>query len=58
MVWDDFNRFLETTTGKETLYNTVSITHQIISTEESIDLEHLMIMKIFHLRKKHPQDSS
>ena len=27
LAWDDFDRFLETTTGKETLHDTVDITH-------------------------------
>ena len=39
VVWDDFDMFLETTTGKETLYDTVGITYQTIAEEESVDQE-------------------
>ena len=35
-AWDDFGRFLETTTGKKTLHVTGVITYQIITEEESI----------------------
>ena len=30
VAWDDFDRFLETTTSKEALRDTVGITHQTI----------------------------
>ena len=39
VAWDDFDRFLETITGKETLHDTVGITYQTITEEESIDQE-------------------
>ena len=39
VVWDDFNRFLETITGKETLHVAAGITYQTITEEESIDQE-------------------
>ena len=39
VVWDDFDKFLETITGKETLCNTYGITYQTITEEESIDQE-------------------
>ena len=37
VAWNDFDRFVETITGKETLYNTVDITYQTITEEESVD---------------------
>ena len=39
VAWDDFDRFLETTTGKERLRDTVGITYQTITEEETIDQE-------------------
>ena len=39
VAWDNFDRFLETITGKETLHDTVGITYQTITEEESIDQE-------------------
>ena len=39
VTWDNFDRFLETITGKETLHDTVGITYQTITEEESIDQE-------------------
>ena len=39
VTWDDFDKFPETTTGKETLHDTVGITYQTITEEESIDQE-------------------
>ena len=37
--WDNFDRFVETITGKETLHDTVGITYQTITEEEPIDQE-------------------
>ena len=37
VAWNDFDRFVETITGKETLYDTVDITYQTITEEESVD---------------------
>ena len=39
VAWNDFDRFPKTTAGKETLCNTVGITCQTISEEETIDEE-------------------
>ena len=39
VAWDDFDRFLETTTGKERLRDTVGITYQTITEEETSDQE-------------------
>ena len=39
VTWNDFDRFPKTTTGKETLCNTVGITCQTITKEETIDEE-------------------
>ena len=37
--WDNFDRFVETITGKETVHDTVGITYQTIREEEPIDQE-------------------
>ena len=39
VAWDDFDRFVETITGRETLHDTVDITCQTITEEESMDQE-------------------
>ena len=39
VAWDNFDRFVETITGKETLHDTVGITYQTITEEEPIDQE-------------------
>ena len=39
LAWDNFDRFVETITGKETLHDTVGITYQTITEEEPIDQE-------------------
>lgn len=38
VVWDDFDRFVETIRGKKTLHETVGITYQTTE-EESVDQE-------------------
>ena len=37
VAWDNFDRFVETIAGKETLHDTVSITYQTITEEEPTD---------------------
>ena len=37
--WDNFDRFVETITGKETVHDTVGITYQTITEEEPTDQE-------------------
>ena len=39
VAWDNFERFVETITVKETLHDTVGITCQTITDEEPIDQE-------------------
>ena len=39
VAWDNFDRFVETITGKETLHDTVGITYQTITEEEPTDQE-------------------
>ena len=39
VVWDNFDRSVDTITGKETLHDTVGITYQTITEEEPIDQE-------------------
>ena len=39
VTWDNFDRFVETITGKETLHDTVGITYQTITEEEPTDQE-------------------
>ena len=39
VAWDNFDRFVETITGKETLRDTVDITYQTITEEEPTDQE-------------------
>ena len=39
VAWDDFDRFIETITGKKTLHDTLGITYQIITEEESMDVK-------------------
>ena len=53
VVWDKFDRFLETITGKETLCNTDGITIQKLLQKKNQFIKNLMMMRIFHLRKKH-----
>ena len=49
VVWDDFDKFLETITGKETLCNTYGINYY----RRRINWSRTWWMRIFHLRKKH-----
>ncbi|RVE41875.1 hypothetical protein evm_013483 [Chilo suppressalis] len=37
VAWDNFDRFVETTSGKNTLHDTVGIIYQSIPTEEELD---------------------
>ena len=39
VAWDDFDKFVETITGKETLHDTVGIAYQTITEEELMDRE-------------------
>ena len=39
VAWDNFDRFLETIAGKETLHDTVGITYHTVIEEESMDQE-------------------
>ena len=39
VAWVDFDRFIETVTGKETLHDTLGITYQTITEEESTDVK-------------------
>ena len=39
VAWDNFDRFVETITGKETVHDTVGITYQTITEEEPTDQE-------------------
>ena len=48
VAWGNFNRFVETITGKETLHDTVGITYQTITEEEPMD-KNLMMMRIYRL---------
>ena len=38
-TWDDFDRFVGTITGRETLHNTIVITYQTVTEDESMDQE-------------------
>ena len=38
-TWDDFDRFVGTITGRETLHNTIVITYQTVTEDESMDPE-------------------
>ena len=53
LAWDDFDRFLDTTTGKEILHDTVGITYQTIKrTFHLIFLERNILMKKYVLQEK------
>ena len=39
LAWNNFDRFVETIAGKETLHDTVGVTYQTITEEEPIDQE-------------------
>ena len=48
VAWDNFNRFVETIAGQETMHDTVGITYQTITEEEPMD-KNLMMMRIYRL---------